>query len=107
MWLFLKFLLAVVLTEAITEIVTKSEIFSPLRAKIFGLGQNNKLFNWLHGLLDCGYCFSVWAGVFTAILFFRDINIIHISVDWFFVGLVLHRLSNLFHNYMDKVYDVL
>ena len=104
MWLIIKFLLAVVLTEAITEIVTKSEIFNPIRAKIFSLGQSNKFFSWLHSLLDCGYCFSVWAGALTAILFFRDVNLIHVYIDWFFVALVLHRLSNLFHNFVDKVH---
>ncbi len=108
MWLFIEFLLAIVLTEAITEVITKSEFFSPFRARIFSIGYtlNNKFFNWLHSLLDCGYCFSVWAGTLIAILFFRDINIIHWGVDWFFVALVLHRLSNLFHNIMDRIHGV-
>jgi len=103
-WFFAKFLMAIILTEAITELITKSEIFSPVRAKIFSWGQNSKLFNWLHSLLDCGYCFSVWAGSLVAILFFRDIHIVHWSLDWFFIALVLHRCSNLFHNIMDRIH---
>ena len=99
-----KFIIAIIATEAITEIVTKSEIFSPLRGKVFKLGNNNKVFNWLHNLLDCGYCFSVWAGALIALLFFRDVNILHPVVDFIFLTLVLHRLSNLFHNFMDRVH---
>jgi len=106
MWLIVKFLLAIVLTEAITEVITKSQIFSPLRARIFKLGRENKFFDWFHSLLDCGYCFSMWSGILIAILFFRETNLLHWSVDWFFVAVVLHRLSNLFHNLLDRVHGL-
>jgi len=104
MVLFFKFLLAIVLTEAFTEIVTKSAIFNPFRKKIFEFGHNNKFFKYLHDLLDCGYCFSVWSGVFIAFLLLSDINFIGFGVDVFIIGLVLHRLSNLFHNVMDRLH---
>jgi len=104
--MFLKFLLAIICTEAMVELITKSKFFNPLRAKIFDLGINNKFFNWLHELLDCGYCFSVWVGMFFAILFFRNINLIHVYIDWVFMGLVLHRTSNLIHNIMDRVHGI-
>jgi len=106
MWLIIKFLLAIILTEATTEVITKSEFFHPLRSRIFTLGLGNKFFNWFHNLLDCGYCFSVWAGMLIAILFFREIDLIHYSVDWFFIGLILHRLSNLFHNIIDRLHGL-
>jgi hypothetical protein len=102
----LKFLLAIILTEAITEVVVKSEIFSPLRATVFHLGQDNKFFDWLHNLLDCGYCFSMWSGMLIAILFFRNSHLVSSGVDWFLYAIVLHRLSNLFHNIMDKIHGV-
>jgi hypothetical protein len=105
--LILKIFLAIVLTEAITELVVKSEIFRPLRAKIFNLGQDNKFFNWLHNLLDCGYCFSVWAGWTVAFLFYQEYNLISPYIDWFIVGLFLHRSANLFHNIMDRVHGFL
>jgi multidrug transporter EmrE-like cation transporter len=105
MYIIIVLLIAAILTEAITEIVTKSEIFEPFRAKIFKLGQSNKFFTWLHSLLDCGYCFSVWSGVLVAILFFRGTHLLHWSIDWFFVAIVLHRLSNLFHNIMDRIHE--
>lgn len=105
-YIFLKFLFAVILTEALTEIIVKSEFFSPLRAKIYKLGKKNKFFDWLHQLLDCGYCFSVWVGGLAAFLFFKDVGLLHESIDWFLVGLVLHRLSNFFHNIMDMVHRI-
>lgn len=101
---YFKFLLAIILTEAITEVITKSEIFNPIRSKIFKLGNNNRFFSWLHNLLDCGYCFSVWAGVSVAILLFKDIHLIHPIIDWFVIGVILHRLSNIFHNIMDRIH---
>ena len=102
----IKFLLSIVLVEAITEVITKSEIFLPIREKIFKLGQKIKFFKWLHSLFDCGYCFSMWSGMFISVLFFRDVNLIHHYIDWFFVAIVLHRLSNLFHNIMDRIYGI-
>ena len=99
----LELILAAILTEAITEVVVKSELFLPLREKIFNLGKNSRFFSWLHKLLDCGYCFSVWSGTFVAILFFRDLNLLPYNLDCFFIGVVLHRLSNLFHNSVDRL----
>lgn len=101
-----KFTLAIIFTEAITEIITKSELFSPIRTRVFKKAKDNKVFDWLHSLLDCGYCFSVWSGFFVAIVFFRDVGLIHPSIDWFFVAIVLHRLSNMFHNILDRIHGI-
>lgn len=100
-----RFLIAVIITEAITEIVVKSELFFPLRAYLFDKGKKNLFFNKLHSLVDCGYCFSVWMGWLTAFLLFRESSIlIHVYVDWFFIGLVLHRLSNGLHFLIDRLH---
>lgn len=99
-------IIAVIITEAITEIVVKSELFLPVKSKIFELGNNNRFFKWLHSLIDCGYCFSVWAGLFTSLLMLNDFNIVNKYVDWFLLGIVVHRLSNLFHNIMDRLYNI-
>jgi hypothetical protein len=106
MWFVLKFFIAIVLTEALTELITKSELFNPLRKKLFELGHNNKFFNWAHKLLDCGYCFSVWSGVLVAILLFRDVGLSEWFIDPFLIGIFLHRLANLFHNFMDRVHGI-
>ena len=100
----IKFLLAIIITEAITEIVVKSELFFPLRAHLFEKGKTNKIFNWFHSLLDCGYCFSVWVGLFTAFLLFRESSfLIHSYIDWIFIGVATHRLSNVFHFLIDRL----
>ena len=98
------FLFCVILTEAITEIITKSNMFIPVRQFFFDRSKN-KLFDWIHNLLDCGYCTSVWIGWFTAILFLDYIDIVDGYVEWFFVGLVVHRLSNVLHNIFDVIYE--
>ena len=102
-----KLLLAITCTEAIVEIVVKSELFNPIKAKVFDLSQTSRLFGFIHYLLDCGYCFSVWVGMFIAVLFFKDIGLIHSYIDWFFMGLFLHRGSNLLHNTMDRIYNAI
>ncbi len=104
--LLLKFVLAVIFTEAITEVITKSEIFTPLRKFFFKKGRDSNISAWFHSLFDCGYCFSVWSGWLTAILFFREVQLVHGSIDWFIIGVVLHRLANLFHNIVDKIHGV-
>lgn len=96
-------ILSVIFTEAVTEVVTKSEIFTPFRALIFRIGKKVKIFEWLHRLLDCGYCFSVWAGLFASGLILSKcftVDIIFLIV-WFVFGIVIHRLSNLWHDVLD------
>lgn len=92
-------LFAVILTEAITQIITKSELFKPLR-KFFFDRKENRLCKYIHDLLDCGYCTSVWIGWFVAAMFIFMDNII---LNIFFVGIVLHRLSNVLHFIIDKI----
>lgn len=99
-------IVAVLLTEAVTEVVVKSELFFPFRAKVFELGKSNRFFKWFHSLIDCGYCFSVWAGTAMSILLLNDVHLVSVYIDWFLFSLVVHRLSNLFHNVMDKIHDV-
>ena len=97
--LFFHFLLAIVAVEAITEIVTKSEVFSPIREFFFNR-RKSKIFDWIHSLFDCGYCTSVWAGVFISILWFC---VDSMFLDMIYIGLVLHRLSNMLHFMIDRL----
>ena len=100
-----KFLMAIIITEAITEIVVKSELFFPFRKYVFEKGKNSSFFKWVHSLIDCGYCFSVWIGWFTAFLLFSgDSFLVNSYVDWFFIGLIIHRLSNIFHFLIDRLH---
>lgn len=96
---FISVLIAIILTEAITEIVVKSEIFYPVRRFLFNHSYNS-IFHFLHSLLDCGYCFSVWAGVFSIVLIFFTENII---INFFILSIVVHRLSNMLHFIIDRL----
>ena len=90
--IYIKFVLAAIIVEAITNIITKSELFKPVRAFFF---EKNK---WLHDLLDCGYCTSVWIGFGLAIyITYLECDIVNV----FMLGLVLHRVSNVVHSLVD------
>jgi hypothetical protein len=99
MWYtFFNILLAIISVEAITNLLTKSEIFLPVR-KFFHDRSENKIFSWFHSLLDCGYCTSVWIGWIIAILFLLDG-----LCNFFIIGIGLHRLANLFHHIIDRIW---
>jgi len=95
----LKFLFAIVVVEAITNIITKSVFFSPVREFFFNR-RKNKLFKWVHSLLDCAYCTSVWVGWFVYICWFCFDSTI---IDVIFMGFVLHRLANVLHFVIDRL----
>lgn len=97
--LFFHFLLAIVAVEAMTEIITKSEVVSPVREFFFNK-RKIKIFDWIYSLLNCGYCTSVWIGVFVSIIWFCfDSKFL----DIIFIGLVFHRLSNMLHFIIDRL----
>lgn len=98
MFLLLKILTAIVCTEALTELAVKSEFFQPLRAWLYK--SNHKVLQFAHSVFDCGYCFSVWAAALSTLLIFCiGGNIINLLV----LIVVIHRLSNLFHFFIDAV----
>ena len=91
--------LGTILTEAITQIITKSEITKPIRSWFFDR-RKTPLFGFIHELLDCGYCFSVWVGLFVALLLFYNEGWLVVFV----FALVLHRLSNVCHMGIDRLW---
>lgn len=97
----LSILILAFVTEAVVEIVIKSEIFRPFREQMFRLGP------WFKKLFTCGYCFSVWialAAVSAApavVLPLSDI----FGVNALVTVLIIHRLSNVMHNIIDKGTD--
>lgn len=91
-------LFAIILTEAITQVVTKSELFKPIR-KFFFDRRENKFCQYIHDLLDCGYCTSVWVGWLVIILLLVNNTILNV----FLAGIVLHRLSNMLHFLIDRL----
>ena len=97
----LNFTLAVLITEAITELLTKSEFFLPLRKRLFEL-RKNRIFKFVHDVLDCGYCTSVWIGLFTSVIIV-DLHVVSPCIDWFVAWLAVHRSSNMLHFIIDRV----
>lgn len=92
--MFLDLVFLSLITEGITELLVKSEFFLPLRKFFF---DRNKLF--IHKLLNCGYCTSVWIGLFICIYYLFDFDIYNIL----FIGIFVHRLSNIIHFTIDSI----
>lgn len=92
-----KILIAIIFTEAITELIVKSEFFYPVRKFFFESSSN--ILKFIHKIIDCGYCFSVWSAIFTFIMFYIINNL---YFNYFIYCIVLHRLSNLFHFTIDR-----
>ncbi len=90
----------VILTELLTELMIKSEIFKPLRNWIKSWG------SWFDTLFSCGYCFSVW--VAPVVVLIGGISVPLTEYAWLNIcmtALVVHRLSNILHNVIDKWTD--
>lgn len=88
-----------ILTEGLTELLVKSEIFVPIRNILFKIPYLGKAF-------VCGYCSSVWMAILPASIFTWQKTI---DIFWplqFLIWLVVfHRISNYFHNINDKWFD--
>jgi len=98
----LEIICTIILIEAITNILTKSDIFKPLRAYLFG--SNNKVLRFIHNILDCPYCTSVWVSLSSILLLCLYLNnLLPRILALFFMGVVLHRLSNILHFVIDRV----
>jgi hypothetical protein len=76
----MKWIFAVIATEAIVEILVHSDLFLWLRRLLPKLG-----------LFDCGWCLSVWigAGIFALTL---------TEFWWLTIPIVIHRTSNYLHD---------
>lgn len=94
-------ILAIIATEATTEILVESNIFAPLRSKIASKAypeDPQKLSNsWLfiNSLINCGYCLSVWVSFFYVIIL-NVVQPLGLPVSLLLV-FSIHRLSNWMH----------
>lgn len=87
-------------TEALVQLITKSEIFELPRRIL-------SKWSWFERLLSCGYCTSVWVAM--GLILVAPVTVLPISI-WPFVNvlitlLLVHRLSNVIHNVTDKWTD--
>ncbi len=102
MYLVLQVLITLISIEAITNIISKSVLFEPIREFLFK--SKNKTLNFIHEGVDCPYCTSVWVSWFCAVMLYLDIiNLLPQILALFFIGLVLHRLSNVVHHIIDRI----
>jgi len=93
----------IILIEAITGIISKSELFRPLREFLFDR-RENKLFGFMHRIIDCPYCLSVWVGMFCGgVLYLYINNLLPFIIMWIFISLIFHRLSNVLHYIIDRI----
>jgi len=95
---FLYLLAVVVLIEATTNIITKSDVFAPIREYCFARSEKNKFWSFMDALFDCAYCMSVWVSFFyVGMLFLYRQDKLPLFVLMLFAGMILHRLSNVLH----------
>lgn len=90
----------VVLTETLTELIVKSQIFESPRNFL------KRKSPWLKKMLSCGYCTSVWVAL--ALSFLSGVPCVFTGklwLDWILFSLVVHRGSNYLHNFNDKHLD--
>jgi hypothetical protein len=99
---FLLISLLIILTEAITELLVKSSIFEPVR-KFFFIRRDYKACKFLHELLDCGYCSSVWI----AYILYLSVYGLPLDKGSIFVSilfpLIIHRMANVLHFIIDRI----
>lgn len=99
------FILAVILAEALTEILKEAVVLEPLRSPLRNWGKKEveegeeEEPTYIGMFLDCGYCMSVWVGWGVAFLFRLEVGL---AVEWWWLecliaGLIVHRISNIWH----------
>ncbi len=106
-------IIGAILVEAITGIVTKSGVFLRFREFIFSISDKLFIFRFLSDMIQCPYCFSVWAGWFISVVLNIKIDfdynllpadsVFLLFMSYFFSGLVLHRLANILHSVIDFI----
>jgi hypothetical protein len=103
MYLVLEMMACILLIEAITNLVSKSDLFKPIREFLFNRGEN-KLFMFVHTVVDCPYCLSVWVSLLCAMLLYLYINsLLPFVFICICISIIFHRLSNILHSIVDRI----
>ena len=98
----LEIIATIILIEAITNILNKSELFEPVRRIFFE--SKNRIIKFISNIIECPYCTSVWVSLFcTAMLYLYKTDTLPQILALFFIGLVLHRISNILHHVIDRI----
>src|SRR5574343_1596759 len=92
-------IVGIVITEALTELLVKSELLQPLRNFVY-FKSNIGIYNFIGKILSCGYCCSVWVASFLTFIFtiFGFIELFGFwPLDFIVITIFLHRASNYLH----------
>jgi len=79
----MKLILAAIATEAITEILIHAGFLNKPRAWLSKVGFFKELFS-------CGWCLSLWVGLFV-------FGLLYLRLEIALIPIVIHRLSNYLH----------
>ena len=90
----IKLLLLIIFVEAVTEIIVASAMFAPLR-------KLSTKSDFLGELVHCGYCTSVWVSASVSWIVPLDISS-YFWINYVLTVFILHRLSNLLHEFNSK-----
>lgn len=99
---FIFFVMSIIFVEAATELICKSMFFSSTREFLA------RRLQFFRELLGCGYCTSVWVAILPAFflsLWFTGGLFLKTAPTFILFMVVLHRLSNKFHDFGDKHLD--
>ena len=106
-FLLLMMVVVVINVEAVTNIISKSELFKPLRGGLFNLYNSRgiKFAGFIHNIVDCPYCTSVWVSVFYVLCVYLSANSsMFLSVFiCFCLIIMIHRFSNIMHHIIDRI----
>lgn len=90
-------IIAALATESATNLLTKSEFSNRLIKKRLFKYKDKKICGFLHDLLDCGYCTSVWVSILPAYWYVGKDSWLTLVI----FTLIIHRLSNIIHFTID------
>lgn len=90
----------VILVESVTEIITSSTLFQPVRNWLAKKAFDSSVASFFSKLIQCGYCASVWIAFSCA--WILQFNLVNFFIDWVIFAFVLHRLANFWHEFLSR-----
>ena len=85
-----KLLFWIILSYGLATIIVYGKIFENVRLIIEELSKKIKIFKFIHELISCMLCFSVWSGFFLSLTIYSPSNMLYGTnplYSWFFDGL--------------------
>lgn len=87
----INFVIWIIICYGLMNIIVFSELFEPLRNYIDRLGCKWKFFNFIHELITCPMCISVWIGFLFGVALYSPSHIflnVNTYYSWFLDGLL-------------------